>query len=206
MRYKKMVASLREERGTRSCRSLRHSGQLPGVIYGGQDGEGKPNREVQSIVIDRKELESTVHDGIKFVDIDLGGNEIHTVIKELQWDAFDDHILHIDLERIDLTKPVVVNVPVLFKGVAKGEKVGGRVKKFVEDLSVRGLPREIPESLTLRIDDVDANENLKVSDMEVPEGIEIVTPAERVILECKVKRVAVEVPEEEVVAAEGAES
>ena len=190
MRYKKMAASLRDERGTRSCRTLRHGGKLPGVLYGGQDESG-PNRQVQSIVVDRKALEAYVHDGIKFVDIDLDGQETNAVIKDLQWDAFDDHLLHVDFVRVDLNKPVVVNVPVNFKGVAKGQKLGGRVNKFVQDVAVRGLPRSLPESLDVRIDEVDANENLKVSDIKIDEGLEIVTPQDRMIMEVKVKRTAV---------------
>lgn len=198
MRYKKMVASIREERGTRSCRTLRRAGQLPGVLYGGFTGEER-NRDVQSLLVDRKELEALIHDGIKFVDVEVNGQETNTVVKELQWDAFDDHILHVDFERIDLNKPVVVNVPVNFKGIAKGQKLGGRLNKFVQDVAVRGLPRALPESLDVRIDDVGPNENLKVSDIEIGEGLEIVTPQDRMIMEVKVKRVNTKASEEDAV-------
>lgn len=187
MRYKKLSASVREERGTRSCRTLRHSGQLPGVLYGGHNGEER-NREVQSLVMNRKELESLVHDGIKFIDLEVDGQETNTVIKDLQWDSFDDHLLHVDFERIDLNKNVVVNVPINFKGIAKGQKLGGRLNKFLQDVAVRGLPRALPESIDVRIDDVGPNENLKVSDIEIGEGLEIVTPQDRMLMEVKVKR------------------
>ncbi|MDF1667240.1 MAG: 50S ribosomal protein L25 [Planctomycetota bacterium] len=201
MRYKKMVASVREERGTRACRTLRHAGQLPAVLYGGHNGAER-NREVQSLLVNRKELEALIHDGIKFVDVEVNGQETNTVVKALQWDSFDDHILHVDFERIDLNKNVVVNVPVNFKGVAKGQKLGGRLNKFVQDVAVRGLPRSLPESLDVRIDDVGPNENLKVSDIVVGEGLEIVTPHDRMIMEVKVKRVNTKTAEEDEAAAE----
>jgi large subunit ribosomal protein L25 len=204
MRHKKMTVSLREERGTRSCRSLRRGGQLPGVLYGGLDGDGKPDRRVASIVVDRKEFEALIHDGVKFVDVELDSQETPTVVKDLQWDAFDDHILHVDFERIDVSKPLVVNVPLIFKGIAKGQKVGAIVSTFVSDLAVRGLPREIPESIVVRIDEVGAGASLKVADVEVSENLELVTSQDRVIMECKIKRVAIVEEEEADAEEEGA--
>lgn len=187
MRYEKLEAQVREERGSRAVRSLRRTGVVPGVVYGGKAEDGSPRRDSHAVSIDYKTLERFIYKGVKFYDLTLSGEETHTVLKDIQWDAIDDRILHVDLERIALNEPVVVAVPVQYKGVSKGEKAGGRLRKLLSVLHVRGLPRELPEAIVCRLDNLEANSTMKVGEIEMPEGVECVTQKEIPAAEVKLK-------------------
>lgn len=188
MRYEKLTAQIREQRGSRAVRALRREGVVPGVIYGGVDHENKPRRDVHAISLNHKTLERFIHKGIKFYDLILSHEETPTVLKDVQWDPLDDSVLHVDLERIQLDRPVEITLPVQYKGISKGEKAGGRLRKLLAVLKVRGLPRELPEFIVCRLDDLEANTSLKVGDLEMPEGVECVTQKEIPVAEVKLKK------------------
>lgn len=201
MKYKQMTASVRDARGTKATRQLRREGKLPGVLYGGKTNDGGVNHEVEALTLSQKDFQTVVHGGYKFIDVEVDGKVTNTVIKDLQWDAWDDSILHFDLQRIDLNEKVTVNVPFVFKGISKGERKGGKLNKVLQEASVSGLPRELPEFVEVRVDNIDAGEGLRVSDIALPKGVEWITDGEHLVVEAKIKRAAVETTETE----EGAE-
>lgn len=198
MKYEKIEAKTREARGSRAARGLRREGQVPGVIYGGLDSEGKPRNETVSVAMDRRAIERHVKSGVKFYDLSLdGGAEVNTVIKELQFDAFDDAILHIDFERIDLNRPVAVTVPLELRGTPEGVKVGGRMRTHNSQMKIRGLPRALPESILVTIDHVGANESLRMGQVQLPEGVECASRKEIPVVEVKLKVVKAAAPEDD---------
>lgn len=187
MEYRALSAELRDVQGTRECRELRRGGKLPAVVYGGKDGDGKPNRETKSIVVNRAELETMIHEGVRFVDLDLGGQVANTVIKDLQWATLDDHLLHADFMRIDLAEPVEVNVPVAYKGSAAGEKKGGRVFTRATHVKLRGLPRELPEQVVARLEPLDVDKPLRAASIDLA-GAELISRKDEIIAEIRIKR------------------
>ena len=56
--------------------------------------------------------------------------QVDAMLKEIQYDYLSDHIIHVDLIRIDLNKPVNVNVPVVVQGESIGVKVDGGIFDF----------------------------------------------------------------------------
>ena len=68
-----------------------------------------------------------------------------------------------------------------FEGEAKGVKAGGMLDESTREVNVKGLVTAIPEHLAIDISELDMNETLKVSDLVVPEGIEIVNDPDEVL-------------------------
>ena len=99
-----LTAAKRERLGTAECRRLRREGMVPGNLYG--HGEG-----AVSFKIDHDDVFKMVHDGHIAIDLDIDGKVDKAVFKEVQWDTFGKHIVHIDLIRV--AKPLQENLPYL---------------------------------------------------------------------------------------------
>jgi large subunit ribosomal protein L25 len=66
-------------------------------------------------------------------------------------------------------------------GEAKGVKAGGMLDEAVREVTVKGVVTAIPEHLVMDISELDMNETLKVADLQVPEGIEVLADPEDVL-------------------------
>ena len=96
-----------------------------------------------------------------------------TMIKELQTDPVSHNCLHIDFYEVDLTRKILVKVPLVAKGKAKGIEDGGMLQLVRRELEVLCLPTQIPETLEIDITELDIGDSLHVEDIPLPEGIEI---------------------------------
>ena len=78
------------------------------------------------------------------------------MIVDWQYDPIKDNLLHVDLKRIDLTKRITVNVPVVTHGEPKGVKVqGGLLELVTREIEIECLPNEIPEQFTIDVTGID---------------------------------------------------
>jgi large subunit ribosomal protein L25 len=132
------------------------------------------------------------------------------MIKDMQVDPATDELLHIDLIRISMDKPIRVTVPVVHRGEPVGVKTeGGFIDFATREVEIECLPRDIPESLSIDISELHINQSFKVEGMAVPAGIKILTEPNTVLLLIslphKEEEFPGEKPEGEVVAEEAAE-
>jgi large subunit ribosomal protein L25 len=184
----------RTETGKRYNWRLRCTGHLPGIIYG--HGE-----EPVMVSIPADQLRATLRHGHKVVDL-AGDATGQALLQDIQWDAFQQHLVHVDLLRVDANERVTVEVPLLLKGEAPGEHHGGVVAHLVHYVEIETSPIHIPESLHININHLELHGSLKVGDIyDLPEGATLVTDADDVAVQCEEP---VAEPEEELAAA-GAE-
>jgi large subunit ribosomal protein L25 len=175
---------------------MRRDGKLPAILYG-------HGRENVALAVDAHELDSVIRHGGKLVDL-KGGLSETALIRDVQWDAFGTHVLHLDLTRVSAQERVELTVPVELRGEAAGANLGGIIEHLVHDLNVECSASAIPERITIRINDLGVGQSISVADIEPPDGVTILTPEETVLVHCVAA--AVEVEEEEVPAGEvGAE-
>jgi large subunit ribosomal protein L25 len=183
----------RQETGKNACRRLRRRGLIPAVVY----GEGM---EALPLVVDKKDI-------IRILKLETGENTIFKIavdkdkfdamIKELQVDPASDELLHADLVRIALDKPIKVTVPVEHTGTPVGVKTeGGFIDFMTREVEVECLPRDIPESITVDITDLHLHQALKVENVRAPEGVRIVTSPETVLVMISAASKAEEFPGE----------
>jgi large subunit ribosomal protein L25 len=175
---------------------MRRDGKLPAILYG-------HGRENVALTVDAHELDSVIRHGGKLVDLSGGLSET-ALIRDVQWDAFGTHVLHLDLTRVSAQERVELTVPVELRGEAAGAKLGGIIEHLVHDLTVECSASAIPERISVRINDLEVGQSISIADIEPPEGVTILTPEETVLVHCVAA--AVEAEEEEVPAGEaGAE-
>jgi large subunit ribosomal protein L25 len=132
------------------------------------------------------------------------------MIKDIQYDYLSDHIIHVDFIRIDLNKPVDVEVPILLEGEPIGVKTEDGLLEFIQrEILVRSLPTSIPKEIRIDISGLHIGQSIKVENLAKSDAYQLISPANTVI--CAVAAKAKEevpevvaVPEEAEVAAEGA--
>jgi large subunit ribosomal protein L25 len=187
MKHVNISVEKRSANGTDQCRGLRREGRLPAVVYGGKDQEGGPNRETVSLSLDQKAFETQIHAGVKFYNLEIDETTTPTIVKELQWDALEDTIVHVDFERIDLESPVTATTMLDFKGTSKGEKVGGHLIKRLAYAKISGPPRSLPEMVTVNVEALEANDRLRLSNVPLPEGMSWTSKNDDIVAEVKLK-------------------
>jgi large subunit ribosomal protein L25 len=185
----------REPRGKRDARRLRNAGSIPANLY----GHGEKN---VSLALSADEIESLVRHGARVVDLQ-GAVKEKAFIKDLQWDVYGTAILHVDFNRVSIDERLKVSVPIELKGQAQGAKDGGVVELVVHDVEIECLAIEIPEKLTLRINDLALGGALTAGDIELPAGAKLVSDPDELIVHCV--QPAAEVEGEEGAGVEGAE-
>jgi large subunit ribosomal protein L25 len=170
-------ASPRTDAGKGAARKLRSSARIPGVIYG-------HHREAQSLAIDARELEKLlgqIAPGTTVVELNLGGRVSRTLIREIQRHPFKRQVLHIDFQELVAGEKITVDIPIVLVGTAAGVKDGGTVEEVTREVSVEIDPANIPSHFEIDISHLGINDSVHVSDIKIPEGIELLTDPEATV-------------------------
>lgn len=169
----KLHATHRAPRGTRSVRRLRGEGKIPGVIYGlGGDPVTLTVdwRELRAALVTEQGMNAVIH-------VELDGDSVPTLVKDMQRHPVRRNVLHVDFLRVDLSKTVDVEVPIVLEGEAEAvTRDGGVVAQVLNALLITARPADIPASLTIDISTLEIGHSLRVSDITLPDGV--TTPVE----------------------------
>jgi large subunit ribosomal protein L25 len=183
----------RTERGTRTARRLRREGFVPGVIYGGGNGDAV------SFKVGARELRHTLGDGSALFDVKVGsGNARPVIVKDQQFHPVRDEILHIDLLEVRLDETIQSTVSVELQGVeeAPGVKEGGVLEHVSRDLNIEALPADIPESVVVDVSGMEIAGTMHLSEIAAPSGVTFLDDPEETIIATVVVPTEIEEPEE----------
>jgi large subunit ribosomal protein L25 len=142
------------------------------------------------------------------IDLKVGTDTHLTLARSLDKHPIRGTILHVDFLKIARDVAITVDVPVHFDGEARGVKEGGVLEHHLWQLHVECLPGNVPERINIDVSNMDIGSIIRVADVQVPQGVTMLTPEEEIIVGCivpQILKVEEEVPEEEGVVAEGEE-
>ena len=166
----------RDETGTLRMRRLRSSGRVPAVVY----GQGKDS---VSVSIATRDVEKMIRAGRHIVE--LGGDVTEdALVKEVQWDAFGSHVLHLDFARIDAGQSVEVALAVELRGVAPGTRSGGVVKHMLHELIVKCPANKMPEQLEVNINELELDQVITAGEITLPEAAELLVDGSEIVVTC----------------------
>lgn len=177
----------------KKVKALRREGLTPANIYG-------HNVESQAVQVPTEELrhvlKSAGRNEIVYLRLD-GEDPRPTFVRDIQQNPVTDAILHIDFFQISLREKLKADVPIHLVGLAPAvDTYGGILMHGLDHVSVEALPTEVPSFIEIDVSSLaEINQALHVSDLELPEGVTLLTDVEQVI--AKVAPPAVE-PEPEV--------
>ncbi len=166
------LAESRSESGKSGSKALRREGKVPAVIYGGQ-------AEPVMMILDHNDvIKHLEHEAVysHILDITVDGKTEKAILKDVQRHPGKPQIVHMDFMRISETEKIRVHVPVHCVGeeVSVGVKKGGVVTHNLVDIEVSCLPSALPEFLEADLTGVDVGESVHLSDIVLPDGVEVV--------------------------------
>jgi large subunit ribosomal protein L25 len=162
--------------GSKGARLVRRSGRVPANLY----GLGKPG---ESVSVCEEVVEKLVTDRSSVVDVELDGAVDKAIVREVQWDVFTTHVLHLDLLRVDPNGRATVDVVLDLRGEPVGLKDGGALRQHIKKLQIDCPDYRIPRSIPVRIGALRIGDVIKASDISLPEHATLVTPADTVVVE-----------------------
>jgi large subunit ribosomal protein L25 len=197
-----LEVSRREATGKEIAKKLRRDGKVPAVVYGG-------HKESVSIEVDRKTLSELVlksEHGIRSIFLlKMAGSDQqrHAMIKDVQIDPLTKKMKHVDFVRVIMDEVVRVTVPVHLVGTSTGVKNSGGILDFqVRDLHVECLPGSIPDSIDVDVTDLDMHDQIRVSELKLPNGVKVHDDPERVVVSVTHARAEIVEPTAEAAVAE----
>ena len=167
-----LIAEIREDRGKGASRRLRHQGLVPAIIY----GAGRPARALtfkHSKVIRQLENESFYS---SILNIQVNEKSQAAILKDIQRHPAKPLIMHMDFQRIVEDERIRMNVPIHYTNADEAVGVkeeGGSVSQLITDIEIICLPKDLPEYFEVDIQNLGLNEMLHISDIKLPEGVEI---------------------------------
>jgi len=184
---------IREQCGKRRVRRMRAAGEVPAVLY----GHGKENK-VLAILND--EFSTAIRRGARVVDL-KGELDEQALIRDVQWDTFGTHVLHVDFCRVEAGESVETSVAVTLRGEAPGIKAGGIVDQVVHEVPILCPVGSIPDKLEVSLRGLELAGTITAADLTLPEGAELRVPEKTVLVSCVARGVDVDEEEEEAAAA-----
>ncbi|MCX7213790.1 MAG: 50S ribosomal protein L25/general stress protein Ctc [Burkholderiales bacterium] len=166
----KVVAKTRTVHGSGASRRLRLSGKVPGIIYGG-------NGEPSAIEIDHNPLYHSMrveafHSSI--LEMELDGKSEQVLLRDVQWHAFKQQVMHIDFQRVATDRKIHMKVPLHFSNQELSPAVkqsAAIVSHILTEIDVSCLPANLPRFIAVDLSGLSAGHPLHLSDITLPEGV-----------------------------------
>ncbi|MEL7190292.1 MAG: 50S ribosomal protein L25/general stress protein Ctc [Pseudomonadota bacterium] len=165
-----LPAEARERAGKGASRALRREGRVPAVIYGGKE-------EPTTIHVEAKELIKqlgTGHFMNSIVQIELGGEKVRTLPKDVALHPVTDRPTHVDFLRLSKDAKVDVSIPVIFinEEASPGLKKGGVLNVVRHELELVCAADKIPGEIAIDVTGKEVGDSIHISEVNLPDGSE----------------------------------
>lgn len=197
MRTVEIIGYKRANLGKSHSKALREQGQAPCVLYG-----GKEQIHFYAPMYLFKELVYTPE--VAFINLNIEGEEYKAILQDVQFHPVSEVILHADFLQLFDDKPIKMDVPIKYVGNAPGIIKGGKLIPKLRRISLKALPKDMPENITVDISGLDLGKSVKVRSIK-EENFEVLNSKQVSIASVNIPRnlrSATELEEEEAAAEE----
>jgi large subunit ribosomal protein L25 len=182
MKNLQLTGTLRPEFGKKAAKNIRKEGDVPCVLYGGE--------EVVHFQLKDNDLRGLIYTPDIFtVELNLEGKTYMSVLKDSQFHPVKDTILHLDFIEIFESKPILMEVPVRLNGLAQGVKDGGKLSQELRKLKVKGFYKNIPEVLNIDVTNLGLGKTMQVGALKF-DNLDLISSKQSVVCAVKLTRVA----------------
>ncbi len=163
-------ATYRVNTGKGDSRRLRNMHKVPAVLYG--------NGEPVGLILDHFKVVKALENEAFYshvLTLNMGDKEEKVILKALQRHPSRPIIMHMDFQRVNAAERIRVHVPLHFinQDTSVGVKKGGAVSHHMADVEISCLPDLLPEYIAVDMGNVDIGQFVHLSDLAIPEGVEI---------------------------------
>ena len=164
-----LEASIRKTTTKGELNSLRKNDQVPAIIYGGKE-------ENQKISLSKKQVQFLIDQEnflSKIISLNIDGNQINVLPREVNYDPISDNPIHIDFLRIVKGAKVIIEIPVKFINNEKspGLKRGGVLNIVRRSVELKCPTETIPDELVVDLDGLEIGTSIKISSIKLPENV-----------------------------------
>lgn len=176
-----MVTKLNVEKRVATTRSqlnqIRAEGKIPAVIY------GKEIEATPLAISEREFLQLIKGDPNVIIRMDVPDEgEKSAMVHNIQRDAIKQNILHVDFLQIDLKDKINATVRIAYEGDPAGVREGGVQQIEMHEVEVQCLPTDIPAQISVDVSELQIGDSLTAGQLTMPEGVELVTAPEQVLM------------------------
>jgi len=184
-----LSANARDGKGKGAARSLRSQGQVPAVIYG-------HGRQPQPLALNARDLDkllSHIQAESTVIEVTVGGQTAKTLIREIQRHPIKRQILHVDFQALVAGEKVTVSIPIVLLGVPEGVRLeGGVLDQTLREIEIEVDPSNIPDHVEYDITNMVIGDSVHISDLKVPEGVEVIDDPETSVAVLAAPRAVIE--------------
>jgi large subunit ribosomal protein L25 len=173
MEIRELTVMAREGVGKSVARRLRRSGKTPGILYGGPSPV--------NIAVDPREVFRIIHGhegSTQLLRVTFAGSKDSrmVILRDLQLDPVSEDLVHVDLQEVNMDKPIQVTVALHHVGEPIGVRdTQGILEMVLREIQVSTLPGNIPELIEADVTKLAIGDVLTVGDLVVPEGVRVLT-------------------------------
>ena len=148
---------------------LREKGQVPGIIYGGEN----PNEKIS---LSKKEVNSLIHKEnflSNVISLNLDGKEQKVLPRDITFDTVTDDPIHVDFLRIVKGAKIILEIPVRFINheTSPGLKRGGVLNIVRRKVELKCPTENIPTELVVDLGGLEIGASIKISFIKLPENV-----------------------------------
>ena len=174
--------SQRESVGKAASKALRNAGQVPCVLYGGDNvlHFSAPELAFKNIVYTPN---------VYTAAIELNGKTYNAILQDIQFDPVSDKIIHIDFYQLQKDKEITIEVPIQIEGTSPGIMAGGTLRIVNRKLKVKALPDNLPDFVRVDISGLEMGNKLYITKL-AQDNYKIMHPDNTVVCQVRVSRAA----------------
>ena len=162
-------ATIRETKTKGQVNDLRNKGNVPGIVYGGE----QPNEKISITTKELKNLINKENFLSNVISISLDGKEQKVLTRNIAFDTVTDEPIHFDLMRIVKGGKIILEIPVKFinNELSPGIKRGGVLNIVRRKVELRCPAENIPTELVVDLEGLDIGTSIKISSISLPENV-----------------------------------
>lgn len=175
--------SKRESVGKTATKALRNAGEVPCVLYG---GDQPVHFSAHELAFSKLVYTSNAHTVVIALE---NGETFDAVLQDIQFHPVTDKILHIDFYQLFEDKPVTMDIPVKLLGNSPGVRNGGRLLFRQRKLAIKAIPSKLPDFFEVDISKLDIGMLIAVEGLK-NDDFTILHPDSQVVVQVKTARAA----------------
>lgn len=194
----KLEVSTRDDQGTSASRRLRHTGLVPGILYG-------DDKKAEQLSIPANALTKALKNEAFYshiLTLVVNGKEESAVLRALQRHPVKPTILHADFQRVNMNKEFKKSVPIHFlnEDISVGVKASGIIAHMMSSIEISCLPKHLPEFITVDLANLELNKSIHLSQIKLPEHVKLARAikneaSDHVVVSIHMPKVVAEVPD-----------
>ena len=164
----KMQIEKRDQTGSNKVRKMRANNSIPAVLY-------SRGAETRHVSIKKAEFLKVYRSAgsTSLLTLDLDGEKIPAIIKDVQKHPVKEEYLHIDLQELKMDEKIKITIPVVLLNRDSIKIQPSVLAQQIDEIEVECLPSYIPSTAEVDVEFIDFETSIYVRDLDVADIEEV---------------------------------